>query len=1065
MGVFPKSNSSAALVDYVETRSDSVNKAYTILKNILLGTSKIKTEFYFSDGSEYTLDSSSIFSELGLSTSNDINSVKVWPTFDFDNYYPINYDQNKSEYEQISQKYLTNNKGKYSLIRLNKEKNETYHYITIKNSASTLSNVLFIVLDKTFSDGGQFEFKINFVSDSTVDKSISTNKYPQVVFIDGTYCNICLSYNGNYARIDGIDYEYISRIDLPLSYQTYMNTKFISKTYANEYFLISKNTKTQIFNTFYGKGAKLDITNLNELYFDNYGLFDNEKIKMYKNNDLLLLLKSDDLSYSKVCVDNDEIILKTNNGHSCVLGQNTNKIAYNYSTLFTNTCSNSVIDTNYLINEYPPEFCINKNTPYTSIDCNMKLSVDYTIGNTSSNATVLKFGIQDSDLTAYVKKYNGTYQLYVNEVLLDSKTITDANISKIRISSGYYFVKNKIRLRCAIYSLITNTLLSDYSTEVDISAISNWNPYFETYILANTNTSDYDIVKLQNIALNYNLTKTELDSLFTNELNINSIKYNLYEDYDNDGISLESKIFPVKNIKGYLLTVDSNPKSVFTMANLSSENDKINDISFRCSFIYNKNKSVFYYKPNKGYAEFSSSFSKKSPTDTVTTNDCSDALINETIEYATSGIEENGTSYYQNNTVFSDLLSLILETYQNGISKSITFGSCGKIPYELNVTTNTQITLKISNNKGAASYDDDSNSYDYDYSDNAVVNILNDSNGKSTIIHTYFNYDKTVPNSKVANYFNKSIGDNINYIDEFVNNYNSTNSKDYLYYRPDVGIYLKLKDYDLTNLSIADARNLSIYTMQIDGDISGKVSGLNSINPYINNPKILYLLKKPISSFASIDDIDFSSNSADVVQISSYTMTSEYSNINKTDLVNWGTSGFTNDYVYYDKNYVQLFPTTTTYSDGSSSTDPPNNYKYAYNIITGLMSYFQSFYATSSNVFEGTVGISNLKYVKNGYIIKYKDDSNLLNMSLLRIDNNKYSIGGSRSKSTITGTKTMYKTLSSTEVSSIVKKSEYKMSLKNIGKLDSNYIDTYQDSPINKSNWKLFNYYQLPLNR
>lgn len=568
----PKSNSSQGLVSYILDRTNSFDSTYNALKNVLLGSSKIKTTYIGSENREIQITTGSIFENISPIVSGDINTVKVWPTFKIGGYYPVSNDI--SEYDNLSLG------GNYSLIKLNTEVNEKYHHITIESS--TINPIVFIVLDSTFNDGAIFEFKVTFTK-------LLDGLSPIVVFLDGTYCDIKTSKNGKYIKIDGIDYEYVDSGNVTYNLSKYNNKEIISSLTKNEALLVSVEDKKQITNKIYGKSHKVELENLNVVNYDNYGLFDSEYIKTYQNDSLTLvclsLLDPSRLDDLVVSYGVDSIKYSATNGQMYLVGIDDNRIPYSaYNAMSFGQKLSREHSKTHLLNNYPNQLALKtKNTGNKSVA--ISFNAEYV--NNPDSVIVHTIGLPKTNKLCVIRKSINALEVYVEGN--DIHNISNSSTS-LKILVGFYDKLNSTYIRVQIKD--NSGILFDIFEKTSDEEILNYNlPYTQTALTHSIS----NVVSVYSVEISEYVVTTELNELIINGIFGSTESF----DYDNNNILMSRKIIPVHGLEGFLATINKNTKS--TMSTKVDDAQNIDEISYRVSLIYNKQKGDFLYIPNKKY--------------------------------------------------------------------------------------------------------------------------------------------------------------------------------------------------------------------------------------------------------------------------------------------------------------------------------------------------------------------------------------------------------------------------------------------------------------------------------
>ena len=769
MRVFSKVISQSGLVDYITTRGDSYYKAYDLLKNLLIGTSNKTETVTLSNGEKYKIEAESIANNIYEDTSNldiDNNSVKYWPTIDTNDYILSEY--NKTSYGEFTQNLVAKDTY-HSLIRLNTLKDEKYHHINIKTSNN--KSIIFIVLDKSFKDGDNFEFKINFITPSNSSKIREVGFYPFVVFIDGSYANIKLHNKGEAIIVDNIKFKFKITEDImtdvgpiSLNEEVMAYNELNTTVYHNDGMLVSYNEVQPYLKNY--DGISLNFIPYENTQYDNFGLYNDEYCSIYKNSEHVLICKNidngnDNNSYGKnmyglsVVSKNNKLILSALFNNSYVVGlsdynyvRNINNIKnYNYLSDYTpGRCD-------YLIDNLPNQFVIDKiNTPFDSVDSSMLVKINLTRDITNIATTGIRVGLPGTKLSVFLKNTDLTTYFIGTEGITNTGKTVIIPTPNIDLIVGFKFTKNTIALNVALYS--SNILYANLTTSyINVSDVTTYIPYTEYYISSiNSNRTDL-IINSYNIM--YNMSYSEIDDY------IKSFVYT----YSNHSLSFYmsrnyiTKVLPISQISGYLATIRPTFTSSVPMSDSSSPNVPNNNISYRLSFIYNKNKSNMYYYPMKKYI-FNNLISKNIPVDTS-------VIVNNT-KFTRKGIYINGESYYSTIAEQTRTSYDVLENIVNGISKAIKYNGCGQTLEAVYTPIYSNYVVAINNNNTDKNWFSNKQA-DVNIAIPPTVTQYSESNSGLYIPSVNYNCTLINDDNKIATLYNTT-GNIQNYIYQGINN-------------------------------------------------------------------------------------------------------------------------------------------------------------------------------------------------------------------------------------------------------------------------------------------------------
>ena len=635
-----------------------------------------------------------------------------------------------------------------------------------------------------------------------------------------------------------------------------------------------------------------------------------------------------------------------------------------------------------------------------------------TLLRSTPNAVYLtKIGLSKSDSYVVIRVYPNNITVYFEGDSSISHPLHTLNgtYTNLDYYVGFYVIKNIVYLRCLIMS--GTSVVIDITEESNkVSSISNWVPFFETLIVQGSISNNFDYIQYSNTHITYDLKKRELDDIFTTTESTNT--YNLINDLDDEGTDLDVIALPLNYIEGHILTLDNQPKSSLIMNSIDTNNSNLPSISYRVSTLYNKNKSDFYYKPTNNWI-FPTGESE------ILTIPSACVLPTHTISFSNNGLEYDGSDYYSLTYPTQDPNKYINSIWSNSISDVILIGQCYEIPTNTSNTSTIIHKLVIKNNL----VNTNNVTIDVDgvagvqYYDQPIYTQLSYSveNGNDYLTNMNFNFVKPISNQAMSYFFSEPIGTNIGDIVQYSIDHNLPmayiiqNGITFTFTNPlevsDINYSVGSVNVYITNVKYNNSLPNS-WRSTIANTFTKKLNGLVSSAYQENN--IIYTKKY----------YDYSGN----------VVSSNSNNIAKTTYI------INSIYVPLSMSYgdilleqISTYTTSINFPNGVDVSDPGSNY-----INNGIIFEF-----TNPDFKNLTYTISNLNPSYNLIIYNPIYDTTI----------------------TTTYTKLALPTTPSSELfkSNYVINPTYKI-------LSSEYLDTYKDSPINISGWKLFNYYQLPIN-
>jgi hypothetical protein len=689
--------------------------------------------------------------------------------------------------------------------------------------------------------------------------------------------------------------------------------------YHNDGMLVSYDTTQPYLKNL--DGISLDFLPYEKITYDNFGLYDNEYCSVYKNSEHILVCKNidngnDRTTYGQnmyglsVKSKNNKLIMSASFNNSYVVGLSDydnvrnihNIVDFNYSSLYTPARSD------YLIDEIPNQFNIsNINTPFTNINSSMIVKINFTKDITNAGVVGIKVGLpgtklcvllKSTDLTTYFISTEGT-----NNV---GETVTIPN-NTLDLIVGFKFIKNTIALNVGLYSnyMLYTNITSSY---IDVSNVSTYIPYTEYYI-SSINSTETDLI-INSYQIMYNMHYSEVDDYVKsfNYLINHSLSFYMGKNYI-------TKVLPLSQISGHLATI----RPTFTtssplLSTYSSNYVNSHKISYRLSFIYNKNKSDFYYYPIKKYV-LGNLISNNLTVDT--------SVIVNNIKFTRKGIYLNGSSYYTNSNETNKTSYDILDDMVNDISKAIKYNGCGQTLTTVSTPVYSTYTVAINNNKTGNNWFSNK-SADVNVTIPPTVTQYSESN--SGLYIPSVNYNSTLVNdgNRIATLYNTK--DNIpNYIYQGINNtLISSNNKNSANFNASINMYVNFK----TPIKYAQVYAHDTPQSKQYFDFA---KGANLTEEQIYNNAMIPFLYKEFTSKIYNYEIYNSAINKGIITVSQYVLNmNNYNKILNTTLLNNKISLDSNNFTNKLTNTGIIFHSNT---NGTINTRNILNLLYLNNLI------------------------------------------------------------------------------------------------------------------------------------
>lgn len=647
--------------------------------------------------------STSTMSSLSNSTYTKNESVKYWPTFKINDFFPIS--SGLSNIEQLNVNGYSVSDSLFSILKITPGVNEKYHHINIEYSTSDPKAIMLVLLDgKHIVDGDSVEFKISF---NKTDIFSDINKWPIIIFIDSSYVNISVDGSFNLSTlhsetqsliVDGISYRYVPAelMDNELyKYVRIPNNEQIG-------YLVSINSLDQIFLN------KIGISNIvkfngtsNTIKYDNYGYLDSELLRLDYNTNFTLVTRPilgkgnlDVLNESAVEFSDNLINFTTFNNSCAVFGAQTNTYSYNLSTYNTSTTLSSIkTTTNYLPVDYPKQMDLQIINFNSELESGIFYTFDISANLIGNNYYIINTGVQFINSFFSIRKHS-------NEIIIENAGIM-TNISttttSFSVDIGYKRLIDKMYRRILLRSYdsliydsgwVLDNLISDY--DCNLSDISS--PFIENYQVCDLDlTNKTNTVTVSNILLFSKLNSVEVDTLF--QLSIINGVYNRFS----NRISPTPKIIPITQLEGFITALNQYPKSNIAISNVNNLNATYGNTEYRIGFTVHDYKGDFNYRKIKSPLLGSSLLENQLLIGTSICPDFSDNTLQANI--SCDGILNiDLMPYFSSTSIINGQNSKSSQTPYNSkiLNKDtiISFGKCGYLP---RVSTTITYTDKSTN--------------------------------------------------------------------------------------------------------------------------------------------------------------------------------------------------------------------------------------------------------------------------------------------------------------------------------------------------------------------------------
>jgi len=355
MKIFPTSSTLTDLVNYINAKTDSHQKVYDFLKNLIISSESnssltvdftnnpqyINSRFPINDsgyinqpqdmfGGSVNVDNPIIttfnktdtvpniidgkltdkisvdgdipnsisltspnMSQLSHSTYTKKEGIKYWPTIKINDFFPIS--SKVSEYEQDNVNGVSESDSLFSIIKLIPGKDEKYHHINIEYSPLDPKTVILMLLDgSNVADGDSLEFKLNFINTTS---NVEANYWPIVIFLDSTYLNFSIENTFNLNTLatesQSLNIDGIRYKYVPAAILDSQLYKYLRVPNNDPIgYLVSIDTLDCSYLNSVGEHFILTFNgNANTITYNNYGYLDSEVLRIDNNSELLLVTR------------------------------------------------------------------------------------------------------------------------------------------------------------------------------------------------------------------------------------------------------------------------------------------------------------------------------------------------------------------------------------------------------------------------------------------------------------------------------------------------------------------------------------------------------------------------------------------------------------------------------------------------------------------------------------------------------------------------------------------------------------------------------------------------------